>query len=171
VTSYRVPARYLPPRRYRGPYRVHGGSRQQVPPIAIVAAGIFLLAGVGTAGATVVTQHQHHHAAPRPSAAGLSGTLDCYQLEQLWDAAGGNPSAAFMAAEVATAESAGQQYATLVDGNGTTDRGYFQINSIWGALSTYDPLSNAKAAVEISHDGTNFGPWTTYQTGAYQGRC
>ena len=34
-----------------------------------------------------------------------------------------------MAAEIATAESGGQQYATDADGNGTVDRGYWQINS------------------------------------------
>ena len=40
-----------------------------------------------------------------------------------------------------------------------------------GSLSTYDPLGNAKAAVIISDDGTNWTPWTTYTSGAYLGRC
>ena len=51
------------------------------------------------------------------------------------------------------------------------DRGYWQVNSIWGALSTYDPAGNARAAVQISGDGTNWSPWVTYSTGAYQGQC
>ena len=76
-----------------------------------------------------------------------------------------------MAAEIARAESGGRQYATDNDGNGTVDRGYWQVNSIHGALSTYDPAGNARAAVELSGDGTNWSPWVTYQTGAYQGQC
>jgi hypothetical protein len=103
--------------------------------------------------------------------ASVSGTLDCSQLETLWEAAGGSPSAAFTAAEIATAESSGRENATLVDGNGTTDRGYWQVNSVHGSLSTYDPMGNARAAVEISDDGTNWSPWTTYRTGAYAGQC
>lgn len=39
------------------------------------------------------------------------------------------------------------------------------------SLSTYDPLGNANAAVIISDDGSDWTPWTTYTSGAYQGRC
>jgi hypothetical protein len=105
------------------------------------------------------------------SAAGGGGTLSCSRLEALWESAGGSPGTAFMAAEIATAESSGRQYATDNDGNGTVDRGYWQINSIHGALSTYDPAGNARAAIELSGDGTNWSPWVTYNTGAYQGQC
>ena len=94
-----------------------------------------------------------------------------HSLEALWESAGGSSGTAFMAAEIARAESGGQQYATDNDGNGTVDRGYWQVNSIHGALSTYDPAGNARAAVELSGDGTNWSPWVTYQTGAYQGQC
>ena len=97
--------------------------------------------------------------------------MSCSGLEALWESAGGSPSAAFTAAEIARAESSGQQYATDDDGNGTVDRGYWQINSINGAGSTYDPAGNARAAVQLSGNGTNFSPWVTYQTGAYQGQC
>ena len=42
----------------------------------------------------------------------------------------------------------------------------------WGpALATFDPIGNAKAAIQISQDGTNWSPWTTYTSGAYAGRC
>ena len=41
----------------------------------------------------------------------------------------------------------------------------------YGALSTYNPLGNAKAAVVISDDGRNWTPWTTFTSGAYRGRC
>jgi len=99
-----------------------------------------------------------------------SGTLSCAGLEELWQDAGGAPAGAFTAAEVALAESSGEQYATDHDGNGTTDEGYWQINTVNGD-ATYDPLGNAKAAVSLSEDGTNWSPWVTYQTGAYEGQC
>jgi Lysozyme like domain/LysM domain len=99
-----------------------------------------------------------------------SGTLSCSGLEELWQDAGGAPAEAFTAAEVALAESSGEQYATDHDGNGTTDEGYWQINTVNGD-ATYDALGNAKAAVSISEDGTNWSPWVTYQTGTYEGQC
>jgi hypothetical protein len=105
------------------------------------------------------------------SAPAHGGTLGCSGLEQLWESEGGSSGAASTAASVAMAESSGQASATNVNTNGSTDRGYWQINSIWGAQSTYDPAANARAAVQISHDGTDFSPWTTYTSGAYAGRC
>lgn len=98
----------------------------------------------------------------------LSGTLSCSGLEQLWDTAGGDPSKSFIAAEIAMAESGGNQWAH----SPTDDIGYWQINSSWGpGYASYDPLTNAKAAVYISHDGTDWSPWTTYTSGAYIGKC
>jgi LysM repeat protein len=101
------------------------------------------------------------------SSAALSGTLSCPGLEELWEQAGGSDGQAVMAASIAMAESGGQQFATGAAG----ERGYWQINPDHGSLSTYDPLGNAKAAVIISADGTNWTPWTTFTSGAYQGRC
>ena len=98
---------------------------------------------------------------------GLHGTLSCSGLEELWEDGGGSQAEAFMAAEIAMAESSGQQFATGTVG----ERGYWQINPNHGSLSTYDPLGNAKAAVFLSDDGTNWTPWTTFLTGAYIGRC
>lgn len=97
----------------------------------------------------------------------LAGTLGCPGLEELWEEAGGSHAEAVMAASIAMAESSGQQFATGAAG----ERGYWQINPDHGSLSTYDPLGNAKAAVIISDDGTNWTPWTTFTSGAYQGRC
>jgi LysM repeat protein len=119
-------------------------------------------AGPATSTATQVTGSM-----VLTSSASLSGTLSCAGLEVLWDQAGGSHAEAFMAAEIAMAESSGQQFATGTVG----ERGYWQINPNHGALSTYDPLGNAKAAVIISDDGTNWTPWTTFTSGAYQGRC
>jgi hypothetical protein len=101
------------------------------------------------------------------SSGGLSGTLSCSGLEQLWTSAGGNPSDAFMAAEIAEAESGGNQYAL----SPTDDYGYWQINASNGALATFNASGNARSAITLSDDGSNWNAWTTYRTGAYEGRC
>lgn len=98
----------------------------------------------------------------------LSGTLGCSGLEQLWEDAGGSSSTAFVAAEIAMAESSGNQYAV----SATDDIGYWQINQpTWGAEASFDPITNARAAISISDDGTDWSPWTTYNSGAYEGQC
>jgi len=101
------------------------------------------------------------------SASGLSGSLGCSGLEQLWQAAGGNAGDAVLAASIAMAESGGNQYAT----GGVGEEGYWQINPVNGPLATYDPMGNARAAVQLSGNGSNWSPWTTYTSGAYQGKC
>lgn len=95
------------------------------------------------------------------------GTLGCSGLERLWIAAGGNPGSAFLAAEIAMAESGGRQYATGPAG----ERGYWQIHPLHGSLSTYSAFGNARAAIIISGNGSHWGDWTTYTSGAYAGRC
>jgi LysM repeat protein len=111
---------------------------------------------------------KHAKTATLTSSAVPSGTLGCAGLEQLWEDGGGSSAEAFTAAEIAMAESSGNQYAL----SPTDDYGYWQINASHGpALATFNALGNARAAVEISDDGTDWGPWTTYVTGAYEGRC
>jgi Tfp pilus assembly protein FimV len=102
------------------------------------------------------------------SATRLSGTLGCSGLEALWDAAGGSHAEAFIAAEIAIAESGGKQYAL----SPTDDYGYWQINASHGpSMATFNALGNAKAAIAISDDGHDWTQWTTYVDGAYVGRC
>lgn len=99
---------------------------------------------------------------------GILAHYSCAALESLWDYAGGNPSHAFMAAEIATAESGGNPSAY----SPTNDVGLWQINqTAWGNMASYDPYNNARSAIAISRNGTNWGPWTTYTSGAYSGRC
>ena len=119
------------------------------------------------ASSTTAAAPEVAHENASTASVALSGTLSCAGLEELWEEAGGSHAEAVMAASIAMAESSGQQYAT----GGVGERGYWQINPNHGALSTYDPLGNAKAAVIISSDGTNWTPWTTYTSGAYIGRC
>ncbi|MDQ2816274.1 MAG: LysM peptidoglycan-binding domain-containing protein [Actinomycetota bacterium] len=114
------------------------------------------------------------HAKPKAKAVvltsttSLSGTLGCAGLETLWEEGGGSAAEAFTAAEIAMAESGGRQYAL----SPTNDYGYWQINGSHGpAQATFNPLGNARAAVAISNDGNDWGPWTTYTSGAYRGRC
>jgi Lysozyme like domain len=95
------------------------------------------------------------------------GYYNCSALMALWDSVGGNPNAAFLAAEIAIAESGG--YPDSI--SPTDDYGLWQINGSHGSLATLDPRGNARAAVVISNDGTNWGAWTTYTSGAYYGRC
>ena len=133
--------------------------------ISAVAAGLLL----ATHNAHASTGHGGSALATLTSAHG--GTLSCSGLEALWESAGGSPGTAFTAAEIAKAESSGRQYATDTNGGRSTDRGYWQVNSVHGALSTYDAAGNARAAVELSGNGTNWSPWVTYNSGAYQGQC
>lgn len=80
-------------------------------------------------------------------------------LETLWREAGGSRWTESAAACIAEHESGGYVYAV----SPTDDYGLWQINRpSWGsALATFYPLGNAEAAVKISDDGTDWGPWTT----------
>lgn len=82
------------------------------------------------------------------------------QLEQLWINAGGNPQVACIAAAVAMAESGGNPNAI----SSSNDYGLWQINSIHGVQATLDVMGNARAAVAISNNGQNWGPWCTCWT-------
>lgn len=88
------------------------------------------------------------------------------QLEQIWIAAGGNPQVAPTAAAVALAESGGNPNAV----SASNDYGLWQINIVHGSQATLDVMSNARAAVAISNNGTNWGPWCTAWANP-QGNC
>ena len=108
--------------------------------------------------------------------------LSYSQLEGLWIQAGGSAASAPLAAAIALAESGGNP--TSYNGNaGTGDNSYglWQINMIgsmgpsrlreFGLTSDsqlLDPLTNAKAAVQVSNGGSNFSPWSTFKSGAYR---
>jgi uncharacterized membrane protein YgcG len=96
-----------------------------------------------------------------------SGSYTCSDLEALWDQAGGNTADAFMAAEIAMAESGGNPNAI----SPTDDYGLWQINASNGSLATLDPYANARSAIILSNDGTDWDPWTTFTAGLYEGQC
>jgi len=121
---------------------------------------------------TVSYTPKHAKAKTKPvvltSKSSPSGNLGCSGLEELWEDAGGAHADAFMAAEIAMAESGGRQYAL----SPTDDYGYWQINVTHGpGEATFNPLGNARAAIAISDDGSNWDAWTTYTEGLFEGRC
>jgi LysM repeat protein len=120
---------------------------------------------------TESTVHRQSHSGAAVSTviaqSASDGRYSCSGLEQIWEQAGGNSADAFMAAEIAMAESGGNPNAI----SPTDDFGLWQINASNGSLATLNPLQNARSAITLSDDGSNWGPWTTYHSGAYSGRC
>lgn len=137
----------------------------RIPDCNLIYPGQELRLSVGNASVTASARPSEPRSDPPASVSG--GTLGCAGLQALWDDAGGAQWASFTAAEIAMAESGGNQYATGPVG----ERGYWQINPDHGYLSTYDAYGNARAAIIISDDGSNWSAWTTYTSGAYIGRC
>jgi hypothetical protein len=147
---------------------IYAANRSKIHNPDLIYVGEWLTIPHSAPTAAAYTPKHARATALTSSSSRLSGTLGCSGLEALWKAAGGAPSAAFMAAEIAMAESGGRQYAH----SPTNDYGYWQINGSHGpAMATYNPYGNAHAAIAISSNGRNWHPWTTYVTGAYQGRC
>src|SRR5215831_4489265 len=97
-----------------------------------------------------------------------TGYYNLEQLAAIWVRAGGKASQAPMAAAIAMAESGGNPNAINHNTDGSIDRGLWQVNSVHGAQSTLDPLANAKAAVAISSNGSNWNPWVTFKNKKYQ---
>jgi LysM repeat protein len=149
---------------------IYAANRSKIHNPNIIYVGERLTIPYHRPAGTYTPRHAKHggSAVLASSAGQLSGNLSCSGLEALWKAAGGAPSSAFIAAEIAMAESGGRQYAH----SPTNDFGYWQINGGHGpAMATYNPIGNARAAIAISSNGRNWRPWTTYVTGAYRGRC
>lgn len=85
-------------------------------------------------------------------------------IANVWRNAGGDPAAAAIAAAVAMAESGGDTNAV----SPTTDFGLWQINAVHfggaGGINATDwwtPTINARAAIAISANGSNWAAWCT----------
>jgi hypothetical protein len=111
----------------------------------------------------------HGRSAPSGGYSAPSGGMyGCGALESLWISAGGNSGAAVMAASIAMAESGGNPNAV----SPTSDYGLWQINSSnMPGQSMLNPYANVREAISLSGNGSNWGPWTTYTSGAYSGKC
>lgn len=100
---------------------------------------------------------------------GHGAVLSMEEVERLWVQAGGNPSEARLAAAVATAESGRRPLAVNVsNGDGSTDRGLFQMNSIHGGCSTFDLAENVRCAVKLRGSARGWKHWVAYNSGAYR---
>ena len=101
-------------------------------------------------------------------------------IQQLWVANGGDPQQAATAAAIALAESGGDSAAlNNTPSTGDYSVGLWQVNYYNGLFSSrsaaygspaallIDPNAQARAAISISSNGTNWSPWSTYKSGAY----
>lgn len=102
-------------------------------------------------------------------------SLSMQQLVTLSEQAGFRGQAAATAAAIAMAESSGNPTSAGdvgLGGSGATSFGPWQIHipahPEYTAAQLYDPATSAAAAYKISSSGTNFGPWSTYTSGAYR---
>ena len=99
------------------------------------------------------------------------------QIAQVASQAGFKGGALVTATAIALAESGGNTMAynpETAAGTpiGSGSRGLWQVygkvHPQYNNDGTYDPLTNARAAYQISSSGTNFNPWSTYTNGAYK---
>lgn len=100
-------------------------------------------------------------------------TLTIPQIAQIAVNAGiPNGMPVMLAVCIALAESSGRTDAVNRNTNGTGDYGVWQINDVHNekmpGRDRFDPDVNAQLMAMISSNGTNWQPWTTYNTGAYQ---
>lgn len=136
-----------------------------------------LLAGLVVALALVTgTAEAADAAVPGTREATPSGADLCAQV----GAVAGFPAggALVTAVAVALAESSCVASARGANGptagcpNGSVDRGLWQVNSCYHAevsdSCAYNAQCNANAARRISAGGTNWTPWSTYNSGAYR---
>lgn len=84
-------------------------------------------------------------------------TMD--QVKNIWIQAGGNPQAAAMAAAIADASSGLNPNATFTNPDGSVGVGLWLIDKNGMPPGSTDPLANARAAVQLSNNGTNWKNW------------
>lgn len=85
--------------------------------------------------------------------------LSYSDVENTWIQAGGNPQAAAMAAAVADASSGLNPSASRTNPDGTQSIGLWLIPANGTPPGTTDALSNARAAIQLSNNGTDWSQW------------
>jgi hypothetical protein len=133
-----------------------------------LAAGPPTPASIGSAAATTTTSS---------AVAASSSALRCANA---WKSAGLSAGTAVTATAVGLAESSCTASATNSNGatsgcpRGSVDRGMWQINGCYhsevSSACAFNAVCNAQAAFRISSSGTNWRPWSTYNSGAYRSR-
>lgn len=96
---------------------------------------------------------------PTPSTYSGTGAMTIDQAENFWIQAGGNPQAAQMAAAVADASSGLNPATTRTNPDGTISVGLWLIPQNGSPPGSTDPLANARAAVQLSNNGTDWSQW------------
>ena len=96
---------------------------------------------------------------PPSTASGPQGAMSFDAVENAWLQAGGSPQAAAMAAAVADAESGLNPNATRTNPDGTTSVGLWLIPQNGTPPGSTDPLANARAALQLSQNGTDWSQW------------
>lgn len=102
---------------------------------------------------------------PTGSGPSVSGSYDTNTLGQLWVSQGGASSTAFIAANVAMAESSGNAAATSSNPDGGTNVGLWQLDTPGGVGAGYtveqlkDPATNARITIMHTANGTNWSQW------------
>lgn len=95
--------------------------------------------------------------------------LDIPTIAYYWEHNGGHADAVVDAVAVVLAESGGRTDAV----SPSADYGLWQINQIhlrelgYTEQQLFDPNNNAWAAIQISGNGTNWGPWCTAWIGGH----
>lgn len=102
------------------------------------------------------------------------GTLTYHEITTLWVKNGGNSQTANLAAAIAEAESSGNVTGPpSPNPDGGTNVGLWQLDTKGvGAGYTVeqlkDPDTNARITIMATGNGTKWGPWETWHTGAYK---
>jgi len=122
---------------------------------------------------SIATQEVSSCTVQIPASARTAGALSAEQVAKYAYAAGFRGQDINIAVAVARAESGWRPTATLLNTNGSTDHGLFQINSIHAAIlaegNWADPADNAKMAFKVwTQAGGKWSPWVTYWRGTYK---
>ena len=88
-----------------------------------------------------------------------TGGMTYPQVENTWIQAGGNPQAAAMAAAIADASSGFDPSITRTNPDGSTSVGLWLIPKNGMPPGTTDPMANARAAIQLSSNGSDWKQW------------
>jgi len=108
---------------------------------------------------TPLTQSAPPQKKSTTKSASPSGGMQYDQVENTWLQAGGSPQAAAMAAAVADASSGLNPNAQRTNPDGTVSIGLWLIPKNGVPPGSTDPIANARAAIHLSQNGTDWSQW------------
>lgn len=106
-------------------------------------------------GESIDSSSSGQGSSPGSTPSGLSWAA----VENYWIQAGGNPQAASMAAAIADASSGLNAQSSRTNPDGSTSVGLWLIPANGSPPGSTDPLANARAAVQLSQNGTDWSQW------------